>query len=398
MTPFRMTQEGACYADAVLWATQAGVISGYGDGRFGPNDPVSREQIAVILWRYAGSPAAQGEDFADEASISTWAADAVDWARSAGLMTGQEGNRFAPQASATRAETAVILRAFRTMNTPETPETPAEESNVLVAYFSATGNTERVANAIAEATGGDLFELTPADPYTDADLDWTDESSRVVREYENPEERDVALTVDTPDNWADYDVVYLGYPIWWGIAAWPVRQLCGGQRLHRQDRHPLLHLLQLRPGRERRAAGGAGGHRHLAGGPAVPRRRLSGGRGRLGGEPGPGVIMNLKGGASIWKTWKSKVVLITGASSGIGRETARVLARHGAKVVLSARREDRLKELAAELGRTRRLSALRRDPPGGYARPWPLWPRSGSAGWMCCSPTRASCPAAACLN
>ena len=219
---FTDTQEGAWYADAVLWASQAGVISGYGDGRFGPNDPVSREQIAVILWRYAGSPAAQGEDFADEASISTWAADAVDWARSAGLMTGQEGNRFAPQASATRAETAVILRAFRTMNTPETPETPAEESNVLVAYFSATGNTERVANAIAEATGGDLFELTPADPYTDADLDWTDESSRVVREYENPEERDVALTVDTPDNWADYDVVYLGYPIWWGIAAWPV--------------------------------------------------------------------------------------------------------------------------------------------------------------------------------
>lgn len=219
---FTDTQEGAWYADAVLWATQAGVISGYGDGRFGPNDPVSREQIAVILWRYAGSPAAQGEDFADEASISTWAADAVDWARSAGLMTGQEGNRFAPQASATRAETAVILRAFRTMNTPETPETPAEESNVLVAYFSATGNTERVANAIAEATGGDLFELTPAAPYTDADLDWTDESSRVVREYENPEERDVALTVDTPDNWADYDVVYLGYPIWWGIAAWPV--------------------------------------------------------------------------------------------------------------------------------------------------------------------------------
>ena len=219
---FTDTQEGAWYADAVLWATQAGVISGYGDGRFGPNDPVSREQIAVILCRYAGSPAAQGEDFADEASISTWAADAVDWARSAGLMTGQEGNRFAPQASATRAETAVILRAFRTMNTPETPETPAEESNVLVVYFSATGNTERVANAIAEATGGDLFELTPADPYTDADLDWTDESSRVVREYENPEERDVALTVDTPDNWADYDVVYLGYPIWWGIAAWPV--------------------------------------------------------------------------------------------------------------------------------------------------------------------------------
>ena len=58
---------------------------------------------------------------------------------------------------------------------------------MLVAYFSATGNTERVANAIAEATGGDLFEITPADPYTDDDLNWTDENSRVVQEYENPD-------------------------------------------------------------------------------------------------------------------------------------------------------------------------------------------------------------------
>src|SRR5699024_6747228 len=122
----------------------------------------------------------------------------------------------------TRAQVATILRNYLTMSAPVEPEQPSEEPRVLVAYFSATGNTERVANAIAEATGGDLFELTPAAPYTDADLDWTDESSRVVREYENPEELDVALTVDTPDNWADYDVVYLGYPIWWGIAAWPV--------------------------------------------------------------------------------------------------------------------------------------------------------------------------------
>ena len=137
-------------------------------------------------------------------------------------MSGQEGNRFAPQASATRAEVAVILRAYRTLGAPETPETPAEETNVLVVYFSATGNTERAANYIAQATGGDLFELTPADPYTDGDLDWNDENSRVVREYEDPEERDVELTAYTPDNWADYDVVYLGYPIWWGIAAWPV--------------------------------------------------------------------------------------------------------------------------------------------------------------------------------
>ena len=223
---FTDTQADAWYADAVLWATQEGIISGYGGGLFGTNDPVSREQIAVILWRDAGSPEAQaGAPFADEGSIASWAGQAVDWAQSSGILSGRENNRFDPQASATRAEVAVMLRAYRTMGapeTPETPETPAEESNVLVVYYSATGNTERVANAIAQATGGDLFELTPADPYTDDDLNWTDENSRVVQEYENPEERDVELTAYTPDNWADYDVVYIGYPIWWYDAAWPV--------------------------------------------------------------------------------------------------------------------------------------------------------------------------------
>ena len=220
---FTDTQANAWYADAVLWATQEGIISGYGGGLFGTNDPVSREQIAVILWRDAGSPAAQaGTPFADEGSIASWAGQAVDWAQSSGILSGRENNRFDPQANATRAEVAVMLRAYRTMGATETPETPAEESNVLVAYFSATGNTERVNNAIAEATGGDLFEITPAAPYTDDDLNWTDENSRVVQEYENPEERDVELTAYTPDNWADYDVVYIGYPIWWGIAAWPV--------------------------------------------------------------------------------------------------------------------------------------------------------------------------------
>ena len=104
----------------------------------------------------------------------------------------------------------------------ESEPTADGESRVLVAYFSATGNTERVANAIAEATGGDLFEITPADPYTDDDLNWTDENSRVVQEYENPDARDTELVAYTPENWADYDVVYIGYPIWWGIAAWPV--------------------------------------------------------------------------------------------------------------------------------------------------------------------------------
>lgn len=102
-------------------------------------------------------------------------------------------------------------------------EAPASDTRkTLVVYYSATGNTEEAAGYIAEATGGDLFELEPADPYTDDDLNYGDEDSRVVYEHDNPEARDVELVADTVDNWAEYDRVFIGYPIWWGIAAWPV--------------------------------------------------------------------------------------------------------------------------------------------------------------------------------
>ena len=94
--------------------------------------------------------------------------------------------------------------------------------NVLIAYYSATGNTEAVANMIADATGGDLFELDPTEPYTDDDLNWSDDNSRVSQEHENEDQRDVELVSTTPENWDSYDTVFIGYPIWWGIAAWPV--------------------------------------------------------------------------------------------------------------------------------------------------------------------------------
>ena len=220
--PFADVTGDAWYAGGVCWARLAGVVGGYSEDQFGPDDPVTREQIAAILWRYAGSPAAEsGTDFADEGSISAYAAQAVDWARANGIVNGVEDNRFLPQSSATRAQVATILRNYLTMEEAGEPEDP-EGSRVLVAYFSATGNTEAVAGYIAQATGGDLFEITPADPYTSDDLNWTDENSRVVYEYENPDERDTELASDTPDGWEDYDVIFLGYPIWWYDAAWPV--------------------------------------------------------------------------------------------------------------------------------------------------------------------------------
>ena len=106
---------------------------------------------------------------------------------------------------------------------PETTTAPAASGGkTLVIYFSATGNTKAAAEAIAAATGGDLLELEPAEPYTSADLDYNNAGSRVSREHDDASLRDVALKTTTVANWADYDTVYIGYPIWWGIAAWPV--------------------------------------------------------------------------------------------------------------------------------------------------------------------------------
>jgi len=95
-------------------------------------------------------------------------------------------------------------------------------SNVLVVYYSASGNTQAVAEEIADAVGADLFEVTPKEPYTDDDLNWSNPDSRVSKEHDDESLRDVPLTTTSVDNWDSYDMVFIGYPIWWGIAAWPM--------------------------------------------------------------------------------------------------------------------------------------------------------------------------------
>ncbi|MGI6008472.1 MAG: flavodoxin [Ruminococcus sp.] len=106
--------------------------------------------------------------------------------------------------------------------TEDSTDAASGSGNVLVVYYSATGNTEEVANYIANATGGDLFEVEPVEPYTDADLNWTDENSRVSQEYADESLRDVELVTTEAENWDSYDTVFIRYPIWWGIAAWPM--------------------------------------------------------------------------------------------------------------------------------------------------------------------------------
>ncbi len=123
----------------------------------------------------------------------------------------------------TEAPTEAPAGTSSEVDTEESSEdTEATEGKTLVVYYSATGTTEKVAGMIADATGGELYEIEPVEPYTDEDLDWTDSDSRVSREHENEAERDVELVSTTVDDFEDVSVVYLGYPVWWGIAAWPV--------------------------------------------------------------------------------------------------------------------------------------------------------------------------------
>ena len=106
--------------------------------------------------------------------------------------------------------------------TAEPTESRPAAGKTLVVYYSASGNTERVAKDIADASGADLFEIVPTEVYTDDDLNWTKSDSRVSREHNDESLRDVPLNSSEVENWGSYDTVFICYPIWWGIAAWPV--------------------------------------------------------------------------------------------------------------------------------------------------------------------------------
>ena len=92
----------------------------------------------------------------------------------------------------------------------------------LVVYYSASGSTKKVAENIAQNLDADLFEIVPVDIYTSDDLNWTDSNSRVTREHNDESLRDIKLKNTKVSNWDNYDTILIGYPIWWGVAAWPV--------------------------------------------------------------------------------------------------------------------------------------------------------------------------------
>jgi hypothetical protein len=116
--PFKDVPSGGWYTDAVIWASEKGIVNGYGNGLFGSNNNITREQFAVILYNYAKmkginvSAAADLSSFTDSGKTSAWALPAMKWAVASGLLQGRSGNALAPDGTATRAEAATLLMRF----------------------------------------------------------------------------------------------------------------------------------------------------------------------------------------------------------------------------------------------------------------------------------------------
>ncbi len=202
------------YSQAVSWAAAAGILKGYDSGRFGPEDPVTREMTAVILWRRAGQPAGGQTGAPDAGSVSSWAVQAVNWAAEKQILRPRDSGNLDPRAPATRAEAAYAMMSWKQL--PEENPDHTGTGKVLVAYFSATGTTRRVAEMLAQAVEGDLGEIRPAQPYTSADMNYTSTDCRANREQNDPDAR--PEMAEAPADLESYDTIFLGYPIWWGRA------------------------------------------------------------------------------------------------------------------------------------------------------------------------------------
>ncbi len=176
---FSDVSQGQWYSEAVRWAASEKLVGGYGDGRFGTNDPITQEHLGLIFQRYTDQPVTDG-------------------------IPGFDGS----SRPATRAQAAMAV-----MNCAQLPQQGAAGGKVLVAYFSATNTTRPLAEYAADILNADLYEIVPEAPYTDADLAYYT-NSRAGREQNDSSARP-AISGGV-ENMADYDVIFLGYPIWHG--------------------------------------------------------------------------------------------------------------------------------------------------------------------------------------
>lgn len=232
---------GAGYAQAVEWCREQGLMAGVGGSRFDPEGTLTRAMLATVLYRAAGRPSTDTQSQFTDAIKGEWYYDAVTWADAGGYMKGYGSGLFgtndpvsmeqlevilgrytgsgpawtgdpAKAQTATRAQVAVAL--YNALK-DRSEEPVRETSRTLVAYFSATNTTRPLAEYAADILNADLYEIVPEDPYTDADLAYYT-NGRADREQNDPSARPAIS--GSVDNMAGYDVVFLGYPIWHGQA------------------------------------------------------------------------------------------------------------------------------------------------------------------------------------
>lgn len=209
--PFTDAAPDMWYSDAISWAAQAEVIVGYGNNIFGVGDPVTREQVATIFWRQAGSPSVErGVDYADAETVSAYAADAVAWAQEYEIMPDTEASTFAPQNDALRAEIASVLMAYAAYIAPENEASNNSGNKVLIAYFTRTGNTQVIVQQIEGMLDADTFRIVPTHTYPEDYTATTEQASQELEDNFRPQ-----LT-ETVENMDEYDTIIIGYPIWWG--------------------------------------------------------------------------------------------------------------------------------------------------------------------------------------
>lgn len=238
---FSDVDSGAWYAGAVDYVREHGLMEGVGEGRFDPEGSLTRAMLVTVLWRQAGQPVVNYLMRFSDVDGGQWYTEAIRWAAGNRLVGGYGNGLFGTGDPITQEHLSLILQ--RITDEPVTdgipgfdgssrPATRAQAAaavmncgtlgadpranRILVAYFSATGSTRGVAEHIADIVGVDLFEIVPEKPYTGADLDYRDASSRASREQDDPAARP-AIHGEVEDM-GQYGVVFLGYPIWHGQA------------------------------------------------------------------------------------------------------------------------------------------------------------------------------------
>jgi len=238
---FSDVDSGAWYAGAVDYVREHGLMEGVGEGRFDPEGSLTRAMLVTVLWRQAGQPVVNYLMRFSDVDGGQWYTEAIRWAAGNRLVGGYGNGLFGTGDPITQEHLSLILQritdepvtdgipGFDGSSRPATRAQAAaavmncgtlgadpQANRILVAYFSATGSTRGVAEHIADIVGADLFEIAPEEPYTGADLDYRDASSRASREQDDPAARP-AIHGEVEDM-GQYGVAFLGYPIWHGQA------------------------------------------------------------------------------------------------------------------------------------------------------------------------------------